>query len=352
MSQPTIVTAAVDKIASNPYRRLHNYPYIESKITALVNSIEDVGLWPSIIARSLKDKLWQFEIAFGHHRMEAARRVGLKEVQLIVEDLTDLQMLQYMGRENLEDYDASFLIQLEAWEAALKSGLLSVRAEKVPQPFEIAKLLGWTAAHKERGGASTLVMNETARACAAAYPLIEGGYMSRDDFAAMNVRQARDVAETALQLQVKAEESAKNMSRPAREIETFKRQVGRAAADTTKQVREGSIRTREIRDHVNYNTWRRGKDRVTPLFAVAANEIARNLSRTLQSDGDAGKLASIVSVLAQIEMLEDWEALSRVRLELTNLARRAEGWEKRLTPSQEKVIHFRALEGHTEGRRP
>ena len=59
--------------------------------------------------------------------------------------LTDRQMLQYMGRENLEDYNAEFLIQLESWEAAIKSGLVSSGTpESRGQHIEISKLLGWT----------------------------------------------------------------------------------------------------------------------------------------------------------------------------------------------------------------
>ena len=96
---PEIVTAAIGSIAINPYRRLHAYPYIESKIEALQRSIKEVGLWPSVIARPLTEKLWKYEQAFGHHRVEAARRSGLTEIPLIVEALTDRQMLQYMGSE-------------------------------------------------------------------------------------------------------------------------------------------------------------------------------------------------------------------------------------------------------------
>src|SRR5215471_779531 len=98
---PEIVSAAIDRIANDPYRRLHAYPFIKSKLEALQHSIADVGLWPSIMARPLKEKLWDYELAFGHHRLEAARREGLKEIQLIAEDLNDREMLQYMGRENL-----------------------------------------------------------------------------------------------------------------------------------------------------------------------------------------------------------------------------------------------------------
>jgi hypothetical protein len=62
------------------------------------------------------------------------------------------------GRENLEDYNAVFLIQLGSWEAALKSGFAPVRNGKPPQPIEIAKLLGWVQFH---GGAKTPQLNLT-----------------------------------------------------------------------------------------------------------------------------------------------------------------------------------------------
>jgi hypothetical protein len=42
------------------------------------------------------------------HRAEAARQLGLEENPLVARKLTDEQMLQFMGRENMEDYNADF----------------------------------------------------------------------------------------------------------------------------------------------------------------------------------------------------------------------------------------------------
>jgi thiamine monophosphate synthase len=336
-----IVTADIDRIAINPYRRLHAFPYIDSKLEALERSIRDVGLWPSVIARALGDqKLWQYELAFGHHRIEAARRLKIKAVQLIVEKLTDKQMLQYMGRENLEDYNASFLIQLESWEAAIKSGLTSRIPGKLPQPIDIATLLGWTRLH----AGQTLMLNDTAEACRAAYALIEGGYNSREEFANLTVSAVQRIAVTTVKRHEQLDEMGAAGERPKREIETAKRQYGRAAADTAKQVREGTVYHRDIRSNVDFKAALRAKDRPSPLFAVFANTVADNLKRTINSDADAEKLATIERVLSQISMLEDWEALRRLDVELVNLGERASGWRKRLTPSREKVVQFRALE--------
>jgi hypothetical protein len=58
------------------------------------------------------------------------------------------------------------LIQLESWEAALKSGLVPFRNGNAPHTIEIAKLLGWIEFH---GGSETPQLNLTAGACNAAY---------------------------------------------------------------------------------------------------------------------------------------------------------------------------------------
>lgn len=332
-----IVEAHTGTIAINPYRRLHTYPYIEKKIEALQQSIEDVGLWPSIMARPLADGLWKYELAFGHHRLEAARRSGLSTVPLIVEDLTDKQMLQYMGRENLEDYNAVFLIQLESWEAAIKSGL-SGRPEKAPQPTDIANLLGWL-----RGNPSK--MNDTASACNAAYALIEAGYNTRDDFKDLTVDSARMLAERALARIEQIEKLAKKSQRPTREIERAKEKYGRSVSETATQIRAGSLTPRNIRSRVDFNAAARTRSEApSPLFAVFANAVADNLKRTLQTDSDADKLSEIERVLGQISLLEDWESLRRLDVELLNLARRAEGWQKRLIPSKEKIVQLQRLE--------
>jgi hypothetical protein len=97
----------------------------------------------------------------------AQQWVQLKSIPLIVRDLTDKQMLQFMGRENLEDYNADFLCMLETWEAAAKFAA-SIDAEKRP-PLVIAQLLGWTDPRTDRDGAPML--NMTARACNAAHSL-------------------------------------------------------------------------------------------------------------------------------------------------------------------------------------
>jgi len=102
-------------LEANPFRGLAKYPYNPDKIDALRRSIKDVGLWEGVIARK---KPGGYELAFGHHRVEAARKERLDRIPVIVRDLTDRQMIEFMGRENLEDFNADFLVMLNSWEAA------------------------------------------------------------------------------------------------------------------------------------------------------------------------------------------------------------------------------------------
>lgn len=333
-----ILDVAIDTITSNPFRRLHAYPYVQSKLDALQRSIAEVGLWPSIIARPLHEKLWKYELAFGHHRTEAARRSGLKTIPLIISDLSDREMLQYMGRENLEDYNAIFLIQLESWEAAVRSGLVSATAEKDAQPIEVARVLGWTRLQ----GGSTPILNETASACHAAYALITGGHMTREDFANLSVRTAREIGERALARLQQIEKIGKTQQQPRRDIDEAKAHIATGARETARQTREGLIPRSAIRGHVDVNAYRHAREakKQSPLFAKFARDAADSIARFLHTDGLTEKLAEIQKALPDLTLDDDRQALKRLDYELEALGERASIWRKRLTPSDKKVAHL------------
>jgi hypothetical protein len=76
-----------------------------------------ISLWEGVIARQVGDR---YQTAFGHHSIEAAKREGLTEAAIILRDLDDEQMLQFMRRENMSDYNADFLTMLQTWDAAVQ----------------------------------------------------------------------------------------------------------------------------------------------------------------------------------------------------------------------------------------
>ena len=62
---------------------------------------------------------------------------------MIVRDMTDKKMLQFMGRESGEDYGTDFLTMLNTWEGGIK---FSNQNSGPFREIDIARLLGWTEA--------------------------------------------------------------------------------------------------------------------------------------------------------------------------------------------------------------
>jgi len=88
----------IEQLLPNPYRNLDEKYFKESVILELIKSMQDTGVWAGIIARPKGKK---YEIAFGHHRLEAMKRLEIKEAPIdIQENLSELFMLKMMIYEN------------------------------------------------------------------------------------------------------------------------------------------------------------------------------------------------------------------------------------------------------------
>jgi len=336
-----IHTTSIENIDPNPFRRLGDYPYVERKIEALQRSISDVGLWEGIIGRQVGNRI---ELAFGHHRAEAARRAGLTEVSIIVRDLTDDEMLAFMGRENMEDYNADFLTLLETWEAAADH--LYPDGATI-QPVEIAKLLGWTQRRAPSGRNVTeqVQMNQTADACNSAHTLIRAGHVERGDLHDMSVYNAREILTRASANMKRLDSLGKKGKRPAAEIEGAKEQVARAVKTTLDETRAGEVATRGLRGRVDTNTYIHAKQAKvkSPLFAEFGRVLAARIEGMLSTDVNAEKLKEMTSVLSMIDTEEDQQIVDRVRFYLGQLSERADKWSTRL--QQGKVVNLKSIEG-------
>jgi len=115
----TLTRVKISSIRSNPFRQLDKYPLGEAKIAKLASSIKRNYFWGNMVARKSSDG---HELAFGHHRLEAARRVfgDEAEIKILVTDLTDAQMLQFMAADNDEIFNLSPGFVLEVVEAAIR----------------------------------------------------------------------------------------------------------------------------------------------------------------------------------------------------------------------------------------
>jgi hypothetical protein len=120
MPQEKLVNIKLSDIRPNPNRDLKFNPFNEEKITALMASIGETGFWTNVIVRKAPDGKG-YEQAYGHHRIEAARRSGIKEADFVVRDLDENMMLKMMELENQEDYRYCPLSLLESVKAVVNA---------------------------------------------------------------------------------------------------------------------------------------------------------------------------------------------------------------------------------------
>jgi ParB family chromosome partitioning protein len=344
-----IEMVSLSKIDANPCRLLKKYPFIDNKLEALERSMKEpeIGCWEGIIARAATDD-GRYEIAFGHHRVQAAKNIGLKEIPLIVRQLDDREMLQFMGRENLDDYAASFMVLLETWEAAEKyveKDLEPVHRHSV-QVIEIARLLGWVIS---RGGSRSgeQTMTNTAKACNAAHKLIVGGHLARETLDGLTMNEAREIVERAHFRVEELSRMASEKKRPHAEVAKAKSHVAKAVKETAREVKAGKVANRDIRSRVDLNAYIHAKKskKVSPLFDSFGKAVAESISKMINDDAASVKLKAIAEALGKIELDQDHQTVARILFELERLGERSEKWHGRLSKKPATVTALKLLKG-------
>jgi ParB family chromosome partitioning protein len=91
------IAVGLDQIKPNPWRDFGLFPIDQDHVEGLKQSIGRHDFFGGIKARE-RDGF--FEIAFGHHRVEAARLAGLTSIEILVGDISDDDMLNLMVTEN------------------------------------------------------------------------------------------------------------------------------------------------------------------------------------------------------------------------------------------------------------
>ena len=149
MSESAFQKVKLSDIQPNPFRRLDLYPLDKAKIAVLKSSMDRTDFWSNVVAR---ERAGKFQIAYGHHRIEAAREAFGKraEVSIIVRDLDDATMLKIMAADNSDAYNMSPGFILETVGAARKfvgrrvSGRTGTPGSHKFNK-ELAKFLDWPA---------------------------------------------------------------------------------------------------------------------------------------------------------------------------------------------------------------
>jgi ParB-like nuclease domain len=115
MSETRLVP--LSKIKDNPWRDRVRNPIDADRVEAIGISISKTKkYWLGTYGREVKGGF--VELAFGHHRYEAAKAQGLKEIPIIIEPFTDGEMLVWMAQENVR---GELPVVIEAVSAAVKA---------------------------------------------------------------------------------------------------------------------------------------------------------------------------------------------------------------------------------------
>jgi hypothetical protein len=202
-------------ILSNPFRDLDRNPLVPAKVEELRASIRQTGYWDNVVVRKNADG--RYELAYGHHRLEAAKLEGITEADFIVKKFDDATMIKVMNAENSEAYGYSILSLIEAVRATVnalaekripafiipdKTPKASIRyapsftpgnlvsgGEFPPHakyaPIAIAKFLGYT----DRNGQGKETADNNVQAALRALYLIEAGVYTEAQLKDWNVSQ-------------------------------------------------------------------------------------------------------------------------------------------------------------------
>lgn len=340
---------AIRDILPNPFRRIEHYKLNEEKIIALQESFKATGLWPIIIARWQNGTGSKVEIAYGHHRLEAAKRsFGLDgKMGIIVNSVSDEQMLKMMANENLEDWGAEFIVTMETVQATVEAfgeGLIALPEPKQENPMDVrfapgfmrgsnnrgarhrrytaptlARFLGWTS----QGGQAKIL------AALSALEYIETRVLDRAHFIGLTTNQAKAV--------IKETRVAQERSKDALEGEDLRNlptQVGAAVSAALKHGKAGTLDARKITDQVT-----EGKTpKSLPLSSKFINGLCVEISNLIDPEFDKRRTKKLRCVIDSKAYLSAGDVM-RVAVVLNDLAERCRVLAHCLAPERtEKAL--------------
>jgi ParB family chromosome partitioning protein len=90
----------LNQLVQNPYQPRTKFS--EEEIEELSHSIKEHGILQPVLVRKKSNEDGKYEIIAGERRARAAKIAGLKEIPVIIKEITDEQMLQISIIENIQ----------------------------------------------------------------------------------------------------------------------------------------------------------------------------------------------------------------------------------------------------------
>ncbi len=109
---------AVERITRNPWQPRREFA--EAALQELADSIKAKGILQPVLVRQSADG---FELIAGERRFRAAQMAGLKELPALLQEATDLDVMELALIENIQRADLNLIEEAEGYRLLLQSGL-------------------------------------------------------------------------------------------------------------------------------------------------------------------------------------------------------------------------------------
>lgn len=345
-------TVTLNQIKPNPFRDMKRHLIDQTKIEALEESINTTGFWGNVVARP--DNNGAYELAYGHHRVVAARNVLGKnaEVTIIIKKLSDKLMLQMMARENAQEYQSSPYIDIETLRQTVlayangkidKCDLEPKKKDKAQDRFapsfiqgqstppdpgafrysasSTARFLGWPTKKSGESQRAQTLLN--------ALELIERGGVTDEHFKGLSMEQVIEVVRLAMQERRLRESAAEENEKRAEDAEVrgntkvaqrlrqdakvARKAATKVSSDTVKRVtskaRAGQIATSEIKTESASPALKKKRAGNRNEINVVVDRYAKVIRTFLDKETKRTK-----NLFTLAEFKEDMTASSRKRL--------------------------------------
>ena len=279
---------ALTAILPNPYRHIESYKLSESKIETLIQSYGNSEFWHgSIQARPSPQHPHKFEIAFGHHRVEAARRASIRELGLVISRRTNADMLRMMADENREEFRADAYVGVETIAAVIeaygkgeielppvnpktnKAHIYAAASAAAYTVSTVARFLNWTTKHGSDREP------QPSRACQLAFAAYQLRESTKEAFASIPSLHRNEKAIETVNMAVRA---ASNQARKAHFSPAKTRQAEKMAAEhAAKEIIENTgSRARDVAVEIGKSAVKQIEDKkstTVPTVEVYINRI-------------------------------------------------------------------------------
>lgn len=105
----------IEEIQPNPLQPRKTFP--DEQLQELADSIKEKGILQPLMVRRRGDK---FELIAGERRWRAAQRAGMREVPVLVKEVSDSEMLELSLIENIQREDLNPIEEAEAYKRLME----------------------------------------------------------------------------------------------------------------------------------------------------------------------------------------------------------------------------------------